>query len=444
MADPATWTNPSVLLLTKDGDPVQEITNRARDLALRAVDLGWKGPPFDPFRLAELLGFKLVPTSDVLEARLLASAEGKATIEYNPSRPRGRLRYSIAHEIAHTLIEDWPDKVRHRGFRSRLTDEWQLESLCNVAAAELLMPAGDCGAIADPDIGINALVDEQQRFEVSTEALLLKAVRVRLDDCAAFCASNRGQPAADPYRLDYVVGSRTWSRPVGEGTTVPAQSVVADCRAVGFTATADEVWNGQAVRVECVAIPAYPGELYPRVVGIMRSFAHGPLKELPALQVVKGDATLPRADGLRVIAHIVNDQSQVWGGAGFAASLRRRFPSAQTAFRDWVISDRSNQALGRTHWCQVADDIVIASMVAQHGYGPSDSPRIRYEALRHCLLDVGIHARSRHASVHMPPIGTGNAGGQWPLIQEILEDTLVSFGISVTVYQLPERMAPPK
>ena len=41
------------------------------------------------------------------------------------------------------------------------------------------------------------------------------------------------------------------------------------------------------------------------------------------------------------------------------------------------------------------------------------------------------------ASVHMPRIGTGHAGGSWEIIEELVLDTLVHQGVPVTVYSLP-------
>ena len=76
-------------------------------------------------------------------------------------------------------------------------------------------------------------------------------------------------------------------------------------------------------------------------------------------------------------------------------------------------------------------------MVAQHGYGPSDKPRIRYAALDACLRELADEARRLGASVHVPRIGAGQAGGRWPIIAEMIEMSLVDRGIDVTVYDLP-------
>jgi hypothetical protein len=137
------WTNPSVIEFAKDRDPVEAITNAARDVVVRAIDQGWVGPPFDPLVLADMLKLEVVPRADVPEARTVPMGRSSVYIEFNPNRPQSRVRFSIAHEIAHTLFPDCAKTMRHRlAQRDANGDEWQLEALCNIAAAEFLMPMG--------------------------------------------------------------------------------------------------------------------------------------------------------------------------------------------------------------------------------------------------------------------------------------------------------------
>jgi hypothetical protein len=81
---------------------------------------------------------------------------------------------------------------------------------------------------------------------------------------------------------------------------------------------------------------------------------------------------------------------------------------------------------------------LVFSMIAQRGYGASSEPRIRYASLEACLSALANRAKQENASIHMPRIGTGQAGGSWGIISELLEEKLVRQGISVTVYDLPE------
>lgn len=86
----------------------------------------------------------------------------------------------------------------------------------------------------------------------------------------------------------------------------------------------------------------------------------------------------------------------------------------------------------------VGDGIEIANMVGQHGvrqqrYSP---PPIRYEALASCLSAVGSHAVEHLASVHMPRIGCGLAGGTWDRVEPLIVEGLCGRGVPVTVYDL--------
>jgi O-acetyl-ADP-ribose deacetylase (regulator of RNase III) len=152
--------------------------------------------------------------------------------------------------------------------------------------------------------------------------------------------------------------------------------------------------------------------------------------------MVKGSALEPRGDGNRIIVQLVNDKALTWG-AGFAKNLRRKWPESQTRFTQWVEERRSEFRLGAVHLTEIEPSLYLASLVAQHGYGPSPKPRIRYRALTEALEKVSKFALERNASVHMPRIGSGQSGGRWEIVSEIVDEVLCQQGIAVTVYDLP-------
>jgi O-acetyl-ADP-ribose deacetylase (regulator of RNase III) len=51
-------------------------------------------------------------------------------------------------------------------------------------------------------------------------------------------------------------------------------------------------------------------------------------------------------------------------------------------------------------------------------------PPVRYEAIAKGLQPVAEFAQQHGASVHMPHIGCGLAGGKWEEIEPIIERTL--------------------
>jgi hypothetical protein len=431
------WTNPSVLQFAGNADPVEAMTAHARSIVLRAIDAGWAGPPFDPVALAEFLEIPVSPTDVIPDARTVPLGDG-VQIEFNPNRPRGRVRYSVAHEIAHTFFADCADQIRNRvRHSSEKGDAWQLEALCNVGAAELVMPIAALSLASDVRPGIEKLLEERQRFDVSTEALFIRVARAAAAPIAMFSASRSSHSR---YRLDYVIPSPTWSAvKVRSGLVLPSGTVVAECLNIGFTSAGNEVWgrSDTPVHVECVGIPPYPGALFPRVAGIAweTNQVQSASITAPLIRYVRGDATRPR-DDRSLIVHVVNDATPIWGGNGFAAALRRAYPQLQRSFKSWWGSTRGSR-LGRVHVTDVADDIWVASIVAQHGYGPSSTPRLRYSALHEGLQHSAAAALAHRLTVHMPRIGSGQAGGRWPVVEELIRDTFARVKRSVTVYDLP-------
>jgi hypothetical protein len=74
-------------------------------------------------------------------------------------------------------------------------------------------------------------------------------------------------------------------------------------------------------------------------------------------------------------------------------------------------------------------------MIGQRGTrtGSKGVP-VRYEAIDTVLGALGDEAIALGASVHMPRIGCGLAGGTWPRVEPLVTERLVRRGIAVTVY----------
>ena len=445
------WTNPSVRKLmeaSKNSDPVSAITERARRVVLDAIDSGWSGPPFDPLRLADHLGLRVVPTDDVRDARTLPEAgmTTRVRIEFNPNRSRGRVRYSIAHEIAHTFFPDCGDEIRNRSRHAELTvDEWQLEAICNIGAAELLMPFGSLPDARKLNLTMDSILSLRDQFDVSMEALLIRIVRVTEQPVTMFCASQieRGR-FAGRYRIDYSIPSPALRQALRWNALLPESTAVSECTAIGFSTTAREAWtlDGPNTQFDALGIPSYPGSRFPRVVGLARQL-DDETGVPPALTFVRGNALEPRGTGTRFLVHVVNDKTPNWGGGGFAQSIKQRWPKAQTEFRRWVAQEGPLR-LGGAHVVDVDDGLAIASLVAQKGYGASVAPRVRYAALRKSLTSVATIARRSDASLHMPRIGAGQGGGSWVIIEDLIQSVCTVSGLKATIYDLPETPLPPR
>jgi O-acetyl-ADP-ribose deacetylase (regulator of RNase III) len=157
--------------------------------------------------------------------------------------------------------------------------------------------------------------------------------------------------------------------------------------------------------------------------------------ELPMIRYLQGDATQPV--GLRsefkIIVHVCNDAGK-WG-KGFVLAVSKRWKAPELAYRK-AFSVSPTLTLGDVQFVPVEPRLEIANLIGQHGVarGGQRVPPIRYEAIRKGLNAVAIHATERDATVHVPRMGCGLAGGRWEDIESIIEETLDDAGIATTVY----------
>lgn len=155
---------------------------------------------------------------------------------------------------------------------------------------------------------------------------------------------------------------------------------------------------------------------------------------MAGITYLKGDATCPQAKGIKVIAHVCNDLGG-WG-KGFVLALSARWKEPEAEYRAWhAIGRGGGFALGAVQFVRVEPYIWVANMIAQRGTkSGSSGPPIRYEAVAECLRHVAAKALELKASVHMPRIGCGLAGGEWAKVEPLIAEHLCARGVAVTVY----------
>lgn len=152
---------------------------------------------------------------------------------------------------------------------------------------------------------------------------------------------------------------------------------------------------------------------------------------------LEGDATLPLISGNIIIAHVCNDIG-AWG-KGFVLSLSRRWREPEESYRQWYKHRHHNDFfLSNIKLVQVEPTIYVANMIAQQGIGMKNNiPPIRYFKLESCLMKLAAHAEVLEATIHMPRIGCGLAGGKWEKIEPLIIDQLCKHDIQVYVYDYP-------
>lgn len=167
------------------------------------------------------------------------------------------------------------------------------------------------------------------------------------------------------------------------------------------------------------------------------------------IQYVTGDATDPQGTGPRIIVHCCNDLGK-WG-AGFVKALSARWGQAEDAYRRWhregkqmtvdapIMETSGPFKLGEIQLVLVAPKLWVCNLIGQHGVGfeQGQRPPIRYEAIQQGLRKLSRIALAREATVHMPRMGTGLAGGRWEGVEQMVNEELATKRVSVTVYDLP-------
>lgn len=162
-----------------------------------------------------------------------------------------------------------------------------------------------------------------------------------------------------------------------------------------------------------------------------------------SINYITGDATEPEGFGVKIIVHCCNDIG-VWG-AGFVKALSAKWEEPERQYKRWAKDGYKYKGqlnrleLGDVQYVEVAHTkrhkLIIANLIGQHETG---GQAVRYDAIDKGLKNVAKVASGSFASVHMPRMGAGLAGGDWRVIEALINVNLIDEGVAVNVYDLPE------
>lgn len=136
---------------------------------------------------------------------------------------------------------------------------------------------------------------------------------------------------------------------------------------------------------------------------------------------VKGDVTTANPS-IGAIAHICNDIGLF--NAGVAKSIRNKWPNAYEKYKNEELY------LGKNIYCNIRPKFYIVHMIAQKGVRSKTNPiPINYGALERCL--TLLNQCHEKYEFHMPRIGTGYAGGDWSIIEPMINTILADRSVYV-------------
>jgi IrrE N-terminal-like domain len=176
------YSDPDVISLCRQTgeliDPRSTVVHMARSLVSKVN--GFHGVPLEPFErlkvIASLCGIKIQAMDvsgqrkETRDAVLYSTPLGR-TVLFNPLRPRPRVVFTIGHEIIHTFF---PNSTNGARFRSITNPDYreanELERLCDLGAAELVMPVDDFRREAKGHFALADVERLASRFGTSLEA----------------------------------------------------------------------------------------------------------------------------------------------------------------------------------------------------------------------------------------------------------------------------------
>jgi len=183
------WSGPTARLLEcvyRCKSPATFFVSRAREL-FREVRPG--GPPFDPHEYAEALKIKVREEDMTIDGYLKCNNLGEFEISLNRNVRLSRKNFTLAHEIAHTFVffdlHEFTEK-----FRVSKNYDREEERLCDLAAAELLMPfhVFKCDLLRLSVRGVitpETIFSLMERYNVSLQAVCTRIVWIEKDSVCA-------------------------------------------------------------------------------------------------------------------------------------------------------------------------------------------------------------------------------------------------------------------
>jgi O-acetyl-ADP-ribose deacetylase (regulator of RNase III) len=120
-----------------------------------------------------------------------------------------------------------------------------------------------------------------------------------------------------------------------------------------------------------------------------------------------------------IIAHGVNCS----GGfaSGVAGQIAKKFPLA----KEWYLAKYHDDRweLGHVQFVPMPwSGKIIANCATQKEYGRDGKVYVDYGAVKEVMHKLYDFAKSANASVGIPKIGAGLAGGDWQIIEAIIEE----------------------
>ncbi len=141
----------------------------------------------------------------------------------------------------------------------------------------------------------------------------------------------------------------------------------------------------------------------------------------------KGDLVRDAEDDFDVIGHGCNCYCTM--GAGIALAVKNKWLEAYEADKASAFADKGK--LGTyTQWSN--EDITVLNMYTQWDYRGKDV-RADYDAIRGVMKS--LKSEYPNKKIGLPLIGAGLAGGDWNVIEQIINEELEDMDVTIVIWE---------
>lgn len=153
---------------------------------------------------------------------------------------------------------------------------------------------------------------------------------------------------------------------------------------------------------------------------------------MPITQIIKGDLLLSDEKN---IAHGVNCLGVMEGG--IALQIKEMYPTVYNEYLGFIQQNAANSLMGAVQRVRLDKDLNVYNIFTQFSYTPSthETRLLSYGALIRGFSKLNQRlAASSNPRIAIPKIGAGIGGGDWSVIEEVIN--AVTPNIEVVVYEL--------
>ena len=189
----------AIMAETAEQDPFCAVRAKTRELVAQYHQMFGEPPPFNMKALASYRGLRWSDDDPCFssDAEIAPEANGAVVLRVNQNRPLSRQRFSIGHEIGHTMFPEYELAVRCRNATERMWADPAdlLETLCDVSASEILFPEPWFHErIAAATWSASMIADIANEYQASREATVRRLLDIHTEPLAAVIFSWKLKP----------------------------------------------------------------------------------------------------------------------------------------------------------------------------------------------------------------------------------------------------------